>query len=635
MPEAEDPPYLVGVVGPARRVIASEARAIRVAAGPGTGKSFAMMRRVARLLGDGVDPERIFVVTFTRTAARDLVESLRRLGVEGADRVRAGTLHSHCFSVLSREAVLTTTGRVPRPLMKFEERVLQEDLLHSQGFGIRQSREMLSAFDAAWARLQSEEPGWPRHAEERRFLQALMAWLRFHGGMLIGELIPEMRRYLRDNPGAEELRAFDHVLVDEYQDLNRADQDVIDRVSANGKLLVVGDEDQSIYTQLRHAQPEGIREFVAVRPHADDVPLDECRRCPESVVAVANHLIQMNSGREPRTLQAYPGNPAGTIEVIQWPTIEREATGLAEMIASAVAAGEVEPGDVLVLAPRRIIGYAVRDKLRELGISAHSYFGEEALDSDLAREGFTLLTLLAKPNDRVALRVWLSFGHSSRAAAPYARLRQAAEDGGISPRRALQDLASGALRLPHTKHLIDRFGELERRVAHLGELQGQALVDALFPEATKGLETVRSIACDALDASGDDASAQDLFEEVRNRIVQPELPAAGQSVRIMSLHKSKGLTADMCIIAGCVEGWIPGGGSSDEDMLREQRRLFYVGLTRARQTLVISHFEGMPLAEAHSMQVGIRRRTRSRAYCLASRFLAELGPAAPATESRT
>lgn len=242
-----------------------------------------MMRRIARLLGDGVDPERMFVVTFTRTAARDLVESLHRLGIEGADRVHAGTLHSHCFSVLSREAVPTTTGRVPRPLMKFEERGLQEDLLHSHGFGIRQSREMLSAFDTAWARLQSEEPGCTPRQERR--LQPLassrgratlspstdgVATLsRRHADRRIDT---EMRRYLRDNPGADELRAFDHVLVDEYQDLNRADQDVIDRISANGRLLIVG-EDQSIYTQLRHAQPEGIREFVAVRPDADDVPV--------------------------------------------------------------------------------------------------------------------------------------------------------------------------------------------------------------------------------------------------------------------------------------------------------------------------------------------------------------------------
>src|SRR5436305_2638931 len=109
--------------GAALRIAATNKSPLRIVAGPGTGKTFSLMRRVARLLQeDRVKPKRIFVSTFTRTAARDLEETLRELGAEGATDVRAGTIHSFCFSVLAQEEVLLATGRTPRPLLTAEER---------------------------------------------------------------------------------------------------------------------------------------------------------------------------------------------------------------------------------------------------------------------------------------------------------------------------------------------------------------------------------------------------------------------------------------------------------------------------------------------------------------------------------
>jgi len=171
--------------GAAYRVAASDASPLRVVAGPGTGKTFALMRRVARALQEGADPRRVLAVTFTRTAARDLEKELGQLRAVGADQVRAGTLHSRCFSILSTEAVLVLTGRTPRPLLAFEERFLLFDLKDAFE-GLRNCRRFLEAFNAAWARLQSEDPGWPHRREDRRFHEALLGWLRFHGAMLVG-----------------------------------------------------------------------------------------------------------------------------------------------------------------------------------------------------------------------------------------------------------------------------------------------------------------------------------------------------------------------------------------------------------------------------------------------------------------
>lgn len=165
-----------GLTGAAYDVAAREVMRLKVTAGPGTGKSFALKRRVARRLQEGALPDRILALTFTRTAAGDMERELADLGIPGCERVKAGTLHSLCFQILSSTAVLEQTGRHPRPLMEFEERIMLQDL---SGFGgIRQKQRRLEACNAAWARLQAEEPGWPSDETDRRFHEALLGWLR-------------------------------------------------------------------------------------------------------------------------------------------------------------------------------------------------------------------------------------------------------------------------------------------------------------------------------------------------------------------------------------------------------------------------------------------------------------------------
>lgn len=186
--------------GPAKRIAEINHTPLRVLAGPGTGKTFAMMRRVARLLEDGIDPKSMFVCTFTRTAAGDLKRALLDLGDDGVGDVRAGTLHSYCFEVLGKHHVLALTGRVPRPLLDFEERFMIKDLCGGNLGGIRECGKRLKAFNAAWARLQTEEPGWCEDPLDQEFDSKLKSWLRFHQAILVGELVPEALHYLRQNP---------------------------------------------------------------------------------------------------------------------------------------------------------------------------------------------------------------------------------------------------------------------------------------------------------------------------------------------------------------------------------------------------------------------------------------------------
>src|SRR5438552_4909782 len=164
-----------------REIAASNSNRIRVMAGPGTGKTFAMKRRIARLLEvDHVPPQRILAVTFTRTAAADLKRELHELDIPGCQNIRAGTLHGYCFHLLLRNDVFGFLNRVPRGLVsfdksniyRFEIEPLIQDISVQGSFGPKRGiTRRIRAFEADWAGLQHEQPGWPAGPLDQLFHQ--------------------------------------------------------------------------------------------------------------------------------------------------------------------------------------------------------------------------------------------------------------------------------------------------------------------------------------------------------------------------------------------------------------------------------------------------------------------------------
>jgi superfamily I DNA/RNA helicase len=157
--------------GKAYTIASSNAKHLRVMAGPGTGKSYAMKRRVMRLLESGVDPESILALTFTRVAGAGIVAEMKALGVPGCEKIDAGTLHGFCFRLLSREEVLGFLGRVARPLVTYSSKsVLQFEvsplLADISLDGRRKGTKRIQLFEAAWAKLQTDAPGWPPAVRE-------------------------------------------------------------------------------------------------------------------------------------------------------------------------------------------------------------------------------------------------------------------------------------------------------------------------------------------------------------------------------------------------------------------------------------------------------------------------------------
>jgi len=517
---------------PADLFAASTSRSLRALAGPGTGKTYALIKRLTSLVESGVDPTRIMVVTFARAAAQDLVSAVAEVEAAGG-KIVPSTLHSYCFGLLARDKVLEATGRVPRILAGFERDLLLMDL-EGDEFGAKKARKArLTAFEAAWSRRQSEAPGAPVDGLDQEFQTAVLESLRWHQGMLVGEVIPQALAYLEHNPNAEELDAYDHVLVDEYQDLNRAEQEVLNLISTTAHLAVIGDDDQSIYG-FKQAHPEGIRNFHEDRPDTEDIQFVVCRRCPSLVVTMAQTLIARNPGRVRDALQPYPGNPAGELHHVQWASVAAEAEGVAAFLHTKIAGG-VDPGDCLVLTPRRKVGYAIRDQILANGDACSTYFQEEAISEEQAVEALCLLTLLANPDDRLALRAWLAIGSTTEMRPAYRRLYAAAREQDVSVAHVLSQLDAGDLAIPYTSNALVRWRELNDILARLRGLEADlpGLVDHLLPNGVADVELLREIAVGLLQ---DADSVAGLADAVRAASSVRELPEEGSEIRVMTMH---------------------------------------------------------------------------------------------------
>jgi len=626
---------------PAFEIAASNNPNVRVIAGPGAGKSFAMKRRVARLLEAGIEPKSILAVTFTRVAAEDLHRELVGMNVEGCNKLRGTTLHSLALRILMRNHVLAATGRVPRPLNVFEMKPLEVDI-GAHG-GLREVRKKIRAYEAAWARLQCDDPGFVQSPDDIAFANDLVEWLRFHEAMLIGEVIPKFYEYLRSNPAAQERTEYSHILVDEYQDLNKAEQSVIELLSDNANVCIVGDDDQSIYS-FKHAHPEGIREWVDIHDEVHDLTLVECYRCPTRVVSIANSLISHNIMRPvPRQLEARDENGEGDVQIIQYITLDNEINGVVSAVKEMIDGG-IPPGHILVLAQRGVIGTPIYEMLIEEEIPVRSYYAEAELDAEEAQRKFALLKLFVNRNDRVALRWLLGLGSNNWRAPSYKRIRERCEEENSTPWQVLSDVADGHYSIPYTGPLVVKFKDIRDQLEELEECPGLAtVIDLIFPEDFEGTSELREIAIKVLEEI-DENDRVKFLNEMTSSITKPEVPTEVEEVRIMSLHKSKGLSSPVTIIAGCVEGLLPMrpdtslSPQSKAAYIEEQRRLFYVGISRVKAspetgqpgTLLLTYSQRMPLATAMGSGINPARVNYGTAILNASRFIAELGPHAPA-----
>ena len=574
-------------------------------AGPGTGKTFSLMRKIAYLLEEkSVYPEKIIIITFTRAGASDIQKELNDLKIDGVDRIHSSTLHSFCMGVLMQRDVINSINRQPRPLLEYETKPLLYDVNLDKRFGdktIKACGDLLTDYVSAWARLQVDEPGFTQTDEDVEFQKRLNRWMEFHQAMAIGEIIPFTLRFMRENPEHPSFHRFDYVLVDEYQDLNKAEQVVIDSIARRANLVVVGDDNQSIYG-FKNAHPEGIREFSEAHYPCVDILMQECRRCPTSVVAIADSLIRNDTKYQDfddPVLIPFELNGEGEVDVIQWSTSEAEALGIAYIVKRILDEniGLLEPKDVLILNPSKEFVRLITDTLNDLDVPSQVVASnvKVILNCDQARWTHALLTYLSNRDDRVSFRYLLQ-KNKNYYSEQYYIIQQAAEEMKVSPFEVLQGIVNGELkidRITPRSPIVKRFTELLEitqaweSIKNLDDFITELTIQA-GEESQEFLNRIHLLR-DEFEPEENDIGITIQFATI---IVKNILDLAttaddidDDKARVMTYHSAKGLSGKLVVVSGCVDGLIPRlpEGVTEAD-IDEQRRLFYVAITRCKHT---------------------------------------------------
>ena len=636
----------------AYRLASSDSRIIRSVAGPGSGKTFAINRRIIRLLEAGINPENILAITFTRTAAADLRKEISGIGLAGCEKVIARTVHSHAMMILHRSEIKTIVSREPRIVIDHEIKPALRDIDFPPDSNISIREDLLKMYESAWANNQIDDPGMPRNEIEEEFEKRIIAWLKYHQGILVGEVIPIALKYLQNNPASPEIGRFDTILVDEYQDLNKAEQEFIRLLSGNSNIVIVGDDDQSIY-RFKYAHPDGIRKIEDLYGGYDNVFFNEIRRCPKLITALASELITKNTNRTLGVLIPYEKNQDGIVNILQWDDSFQEINGIVKIIKNEIDQKLVKPEDILILSPRRLFGYKIKDILIINGINAKSYFREDIIKNKKVQRAYSLLYLLAFPHDKIALRYLLGRKDSNFKYSQYKKLKEYAECNNLSIREVLDYLLEDKIKIPNITGILSDYREilndllsLKRRLFESPENVFEYFynTDETEIEFYEIINLYQSILLEnPFEANDDEDYFSDWIKKIISKLAEgialPDSPENIDHVRIMSLHSSKGLNAKFVIMISMVDELIPFFSDKNLDdvqlILEEQRRLFYVAMTRCKSSeneypgrLIISSFTWLPGIEALKIGINVLNPKRSK-QMQTTRFINDFGRLKP------
>ncbi|HKZ03443.1 MAG TPA: ATP-dependent helicase [Pyrinomonadaceae bacterium] len=404
---------------------------IRLIAGPGTGKSAVIERRVAHLLRNGIDGQYVHVVSFTRASRKELVDRIAaHCANEGfgqeVQSVRVSTMHSLALRILKSASVLSTLyPGDPAVLDKWERaEIYDSELSGALGCTPTRAREIRTAYDAQWQTLnpQTIAQAAITPAEMQGFNGFHSTRRNLYSCVLPGEVIHEC--VARLNAGhilPNQLPRIDHLIVDEYQDLNSCDQEFIRLLADNGaSLFVAGDDDQSIYS-FRHANPNGIVNFQATYPLAKTHILTDCFRCTPAIVVPANTLIAHNAPRVPKVLQSLYANSAppvqGSMKVWAFQTATEEAAAIAQSCGQLIVSGIAGQEDqiVILISNRKLQLEMITQALTNAGLPYDAPMVDALRDLPALRAIYSILRILsdqtAASSDYPAYRGLLSLLH--------------------------------------------------------------------------------------------------------------------------------------------------------------------------------------------------------------------------------
>ena len=622
----------------AQREAASLDGPLRVIAGAGTGKTAVIAERFRRLVAAGSDPSSILVMTFTDRAARDMRQRIEDL--VGRDAPAVGTVHSIALGWLRADGWRVGVPARFRIVSGADRWILAREQMWRLGdpafTGDERPDDLVAPALQMMERLKQELvplrrlAEWADRAEDAERAALMRACVRLFSayrrecralGLLdFDDLLERSVTMLADNPALVEIyrRRYPHVLVDEYQDLNLAQERLVELIAQGGRPFVVGDDDQSIY-RFRGASRASLERFCARFPDAQTVALGRNHRSSRTIVAAAAALIANNGERLAKNLVST--KTGSRIQVWACPDGTAEADAIALEAERLIRSG-MRPSQIAVLCRTNAIARPVALAMIARRLPHVVVGGQGILDRPEIRDVIALLRILRDPSDVIAVARAVTRPPSSLDRTTALDLLRAR--GGDSPLeslarwapaadfvRVLEELALAA----RTVDVRDLFFELMNRTGYL-----DAITAGLEPSEGARIAANVSRFAELIAEFCESGGVQSLAAYMDHLDLvllsgEDEAPTAldldTDAISVMTIHQAKGLEFEAVFVPSLVEGRLPQSGRSHrfevpavvleprvrgrEDVISEERRLLYVAMTRARRYLYLtraSHYEG-------------------------------------------
>ncbi len=633
-PQAPD--FLTGLNERQREAVLATEGPLLVLAGAGTGKTRVITYRVAQLIEQGVPPNGILAVTFTNKAAdvmkervADLLQSVGR----DASGVWVSTFHSFCARLLRREAGRIglprdfaiyddddQTAAIKRALLqldlasdKYPPRSIRAQISHAKNHGITPD-EMEAQATGARNDLREQVAAVFRLYNEN---------LRKAGAVDFDDLLLKSVQILRDHAEARAAWSsrFQYIMVDEFQDTNRWQEELVRLLAGTRRnVCVVGDEDQSIYG-WRGARAGNLKRFLDDFPKAKTIRLEENYRSTQIILDAAAAVVDHNTDRLGKNLRATLG--AG--QALRFFEAQ-DSISEAEFVSGEVAAlVRRDPNaHIAVLYRTGAQSRSFEEMLRRLGIRHRVVGGFSFYQRAEVRTALAFLRLVFHPEDDVALLRVLNVPPRGIGAATIAALEALARETGRSLWDVIGDGESAGRKagaLSAFRETIEALQEVCKQLPP-GQLIEQVLERTKYLEYveqqdelehTSRAENLRELSNAVAEATEQGQTLEEILDRAALASDADEYDE-GATVSLMTLHSAKGLEFDAVFLAGLEEGLLPHSRSLDTpDGIEEERRLFYVGMTRAKQSLVLTR-------AVYRRSYGEERMRAS----LPSRFLAEI-----------
>ncbi|MCC6918388.1 MAG: UvrD-helicase domain-containing protein [Alphaproteobacteria bacterium] len=612
VPVSGEPPYLRGLNDPQREAVLTQDGPVLVLAGAGTGKTRVLTTRLAHLLySRKAYPGQILAVTFTNKAAREMKERIGMLiggVVEGMQWL--GTFHSIGARMLRRHAELVGLKSNFTILDDDDQLRLLKQIISAAGLDEKRHppRQLLALIDR-WKNRgwlpedvpQGESYGYAA-GKGAVFYAAYQHRLKELNAADFGDLLLSTIKILREHPDIleEYRRRFVYMLVDEYQDTNIAQHQWLKLLAGERRnICCVGDDDQSIYA-WRGAEVENILKFERDYPGAKIIRLEQNYRSTPEILDAASHIIKENRSRHGKTLhtEAEAGSRVTVLSV--WDA-EEEAREIGSELETLQRRGErLASAAILVRAAHQMREF--EERFVAIGLPYRVIGGPRFYERQEIRDALAYLRVVAQPDDDLAFERIVNKPKRGLGDKAIQDIQSAARRMGIS-------LASAARRLADSDEMTGKARSALRQLMDGFERWRAAMASLPHPDlATLVLEESGYVemwqADKSIEAEGRLDNLKELirsmegfenligFLEHVSLVMEAEQNETGDKVSIMTLHGAKGLEFDTVFLPGWEEGLFPSQRSMDESGLaglEEERRLAYVGITRGKKHVQISH----------------------------------------------